>query len=100
MTIPVMIIIAAVVIVVLSGGHSDATQLYYDVDFAELYEVKESEEGERKYKGGEEYMRKPKGAEEVVSANAIPTTLSKTTSGVPDSKISEIAQDIYDMVDM
>lgn len=53
MFIPVALIIFACIVVAFGGRYKDAEQLYYDADFADLYDS--SDDTGRQYKGGEEY---------------------------------------------
>lgn len=52
MIIIILLLIFSFVIVFIGGFDENSISLYYDIDFAELYEVKESENSDRVFSGG------------------------------------------------
>ncbi len=52
MIIIILLLIFSFVIVFIGGFDENSISLYYDIDFVELYEVKESENSDRVFSGG------------------------------------------------
>lgn len=52
MIIIILLLIFSFIIVFIGGFDENSISLYYDIDFVELYEVKESENSDRVFSGG------------------------------------------------
>ena len=80
----IALILFACLVVAFGGRYNDAEQLYYDADFADLYDS--SDDTGRQFKGGEEY----KGVEDY----------ARSAGGSDTADAAATAREIYDQADI